>query len=403
MVGLRSVRGHRPDYVLAIGVFVLLAIGMIMIYSISPELSHNLVGSSNPNYYFYNQLKYVALGLAVWIFASSVNYQIWRKYASWLLLASGFAMLLLLTPFGNSSHGATRWVDIGILSFQPAELVKVSLILYLAAWFDKRGEEIKSFWDSVVPFAVVVGIISFIIVILQKDMGTMLVVAGTAVGMYVAAGLRWSHFGVLAGGGILASIAAVIAQPHRLGRLTTFLNPTQDPLGTGYHINQALIAIGSGGIIGLGLGKSQQVYGYLPEAANDSIFAVIAEEFGFIGSVIILGLFLLLVYRGLQIARNAPDTFARLTAVGITLWFCFQSLINIGAMLSVVPLTGIPLPFISYGGTSLILSLFGAGVLLNISKFTTNEVAHAYSSERRGDSRPHFANSGNGRRVKVAR
>jgi cell division protein FtsW len=191
--------------------------------------------------------------------------------------------------------------------------------------------------------------------------------------------------------------------PHRLSRLATFLNPQLDASGTGYHINQALIAIGSGGIFGLGLGKSIQVYGYLPEAANDSIFAIIGEEFGMIGGLAIVVAFGILVYRGLQVARSAPDMFARLTATGIALWLLFQALINIGAMLSLVPLTGIPLPFISYGGTSLIISLFGAGILLNISKYTVREVNDANSRQRRGDSRPYFANPGNQRRVKVAR
>jgi cell division protein FtsW len=183
----------------------------------------------------------------------------------------------------------------------------------------------------------------------------------------------------------------------------TFLNPEHDATGQGYHINQALIAIGSGGIFGLGLGRSIQVYGYLPEAANDSIFAIIAEEFGLLGSIGILLAFGVLVYRGLQVARSAPDMFARLVATGISLWLLFQAMINVGAMLALVPLTGIPLPFISYGGTSLIISLFGAGILLNISKYTVREVSDASSRQRRGDSRPYFANAGNQRRIKVAR
>jgi cell division protein FtsW len=196
---------------------------------------------------------------------------------------------------------------------------------------------------------------------------------------------------------------AVLIAPHRLSRLTTFLDPGRDLTGQGYHINQALIAIGSGGLMGLGLGHSIQVYGYLPEAANDSIYAIIAEEFGFIGSVAIIGLFGVLVYRGLQVARSAPDLFGRLVATGISLWFLFQAGINIGAMLGVMPLTGIPLPFISYGGTSLIISLFGAGILLNISKFTVREGSDANNRQRRGDSGSYLANLGNQRRVKAAR
>ena len=183
----------------------------------------------------------------------------------------------------------------------------------------------------------------------------------------------------------------------------TFLNASQDANGQGYHINQALIGIGSGGIAGLGLGHSIQVYGYLPEAPNDSIFAIIAEEFGFIGSVAIVVLFGILAYRGLQVAKQAPDPFSRLVATGISLWMLFQSLINIAAMLSLVPLTGIPLPFISYGGTSLVFSLIAIGILLNISKYTVREGSDANSRQRRGDSRSYLTGTGNLRRVKVAR
>jgi cell division protein FtsW len=192
-----------------------------------------------------------------------------------------------------------------------------------------------------------------------------------------------------------------------MSRLATFLNPRcDDPafaLDSSLHVCQALLGVGTGGVFGLGLGHSIQVYGYLPEAANDSIFAIIAEEFGFIGSLGVIALFGVLVYRGLQVARAAPDGFSRSLATGISLWMCFQAIINIGAMLSLVPLTGIPLPFISYGGTSLVISLLGVGILLNISKYTVREVSDASSRERRGVSRPYPANLGNQRRVKIAR
>jgi cell division protein FtsW len=313
-------------------------------------------------------------------------------------------LLALLVPgLSHSSHGATRWIGIGPLTVQPAEFLKLALILYLAAWFERHQNDIGSLWDGVVPFTIMVGAACFVIVMFQRDMGTMMVLALAAVGMYFAAGMKWRHLGALFAGGLVAGWAAVLAFPHRMSRLATFLDPTRDLTGQGYHVNQALIAIGSGGILGLGLGKSIQVYGYLPEAANDSIYAIIAEEFGIIGSLAIVVLFGTLVYRGLQVARNAPDMFSRLVATGISLWLLFQALINIGAMLALVPLTGIPLPFISYGGTSLVISLFGAGILLNISKFTVREASDANSRQRRGDSRPYFAGSGNMRRVKVAR
>jgi cell division protein FtsW len=397
-------RAHRADYVLALSIFTLLSIGLVIIYSISPILSQKLTGNADRNYYFLNQIKYIGIGLGVWIVTSGIRYDFWKKYASLLLGISILGLFALLIPgISRASHGATRWIDIGPFSIQPAEVMKVALILYLAAWFEKRSDDIRSFWDGLVPFIIMVGLASFVIVVFQRDMGTMLVLAGAAVAMFFTAGIRWTHLGVLFGAGLAAGLAAIVAFPHRISRVLTFLDPTKDSSGSGYHINQALIAIGSGGILGVGLGHSIQVYGYLPEAANDSIFAIIAEEFGLIGSLIIVGLFGFVVYRGFVIAKAAPDTFSRLTATGISAWFGLQAAINIGAMLSIVPLTGIPLPWISYGGTSLIISMFGAGILLNISKFTQREESYANRSERRGDSRAYNANSSYQRRVKIAR
>ena len=402
--GGRSVRAHHPDYVIALVITILLAIGLVMMYSISPILSHKLTGNADRNYYFVNQIKYVIFGLVAWVVATAVPYTRWRVWAPKFILLAVLGVLALLVPgLSHSSNGATRWIGVGSISVQPAEILKLALILYLAAWFERHQNDIGSLWDGVVPFSIMVGLASFVIVVFQRDMGTMMVLALATIGMYFAAGMRWRHLGAMFAVGGALGWGAVVAFPHRLSRLTTFLDPGKDLTGQGYHINQALIAIGSGGVFGLGLGRSIQVYGYLPEAANDSIFAIIAEEFGLLGSLAIVALFGVLVYRGLQVSRNAPDMFARLAAAGISLWLLFQAMINIGAMLAVLPLTGIPLPFISYGGTSLVISLFAAGILLNISKFTVREASDANSRQRRGDSRSYFAGSGNMRRVKVAR
>lgn len=390
-------RAHHPDYVIAIVVTILLVIGLVIMYSISPILSHKLVGSADRNYYFLNQIKYVVLGVAAWAVVASLRYDRWRQWAPWLLGVSVVGLIALLFPaLSHSSHGATRWLDLGPISVQPAEVLKLGLIVYLAMWFERRREEIKSFWDGVVPFAIVVGAACFTVVTLQRDMGTMMVIALSTIGMFFAAGLRWRHLGLVAAVGAVSSYASIVLFPHRMSRVMTFMNPRcDDPafaLDQSRHICQALLGIGSGGLFGVGLGHSIQVYGYLPEAANDSIFTIIAEEFGLVGSLAIIGLFGVLVYRGLTVARNAPDMFSRLMATGISLWMLFQAVINIGAMLSLVPLTGIPLPFISYGGTSLILSLVAMGILLNISKYTIREESHAGSSERRRVSRPRYAN-----------
>lgn len=402
--GSVAARAHRGDYVLALSIFALMAVGLVIIYSVSPILSQKLLKDADRNFYFLNQIKYIAIGLIVWIVASNIRFDFWKRFATLFLVVSLLGMLALLIPgISNASHGATRWIDVGPISVQPAEVMKIALILYLATWFEKRKDDITSFMDGVVPFSIMVGAASFIIVVFQRDMGTMLVIAGAAVAMYFTAGIRWTHLALLGSTALAAGLAAIVAFPHRVSRVLTFLNPSRDLDGAGYHINQALIAIGSGGIFGVGLGHSIQVYGYLPEAANDSIFAIIAEEFGLIGSLAIVGLFGFVVYRGLKIAQAAPDTYSRLTATGISAWFGLQAAINIGAMLSIVPLTGIPLPWISYGGTSLIISMFGAGILLNISKYTIREESHANRSQRRGDSRSYNANSSYQRRVKIAR
>jgi cell division protein FtsW len=387
-------RGHRADLVLAMGIFALLGIGLIMMYSISPVVAHSYK-------LFFNQLLYVALGVVVWVVVSNIPYPTWQRLAPAALAAAAFSVLLLI-PFGRTSLGATRWVQLGPISFQPAELLKLALIMYLAMWFARRGKGLLELNEGVIPFAVMVGLASIVVVVFQKDLGTAAVLALAALGMYVAAGLRGTHFALLALAGIALVLIAIVMAPHRIGRLTTFLHPTQDPTGAGYHVNQAMIGIGSGGLFGNGLGHSIQVYGYLPEATTDSIFAVMGEEFGLIGALIILALYALVIYRGLLVAAAAPDQFSRFLAAGISLWFCFQALINIGAMLSLVPLTGIPLPYISYGGTNLVVSLVGAGMLVNISRYTTREEGYAPYRQRRGNGRARLAGSSYDRRPTAA-
>lgn len=398
------VRGHRGDYVLALVVFVLLAFGLIMMYNINPALSQKLLGRVDSGYYFRNQLINIIASLAVWGIAINIYYQRWRRWAPWLLLAAVFSLILLMVPgLSTAKNGATRWLQIGFVNFQPAELLKIAFIVYLAAWLERRGEEIKSFWDGVVPFVVMIGLASVVVVLLQRDMGTMMVLALAALGMYYAAGMRLRHLALVAGAGLAFAWAAIVAFPHRMERFLTFLHPEKDAAGSGYHISQALIGLGSGGLVGLGLGKSIQIYGYLPEASNDSIFAVIGEEFGMVGALIVVGLFGLLVYRGLLVAKHAPDVFGRLVATGITLMLMFQAFINIAAMLSLVPLTGIPLPYISFGGSSLVIMMMATGILFNISRYTTKEEAYANSRSGRRNSRPRFTGASGRRRVTPAR
>lgn len=399
-----QMRAHRPDYLVALSIFSLMSIGLIMMYAISPVLSHKLLGSASRNYYFYNQLLYTGVGIAAWMVSSNLYYKNWQRFTAVIVALTIVSLVALLIPGLNfTKNGATRWVKLGPLSFQPAEFIKLSLVLYLAKWFDRRRDDVTKFSEGLVPFTILVGVTSFIVVVMQRDMGTMMVIALSALGMYYVAGAKTQHMLSLLGAGLGAGILAVAAFPHRMARFMTFLDPSKDTTGAGYHINQALIAIGTGGLFGVGLGKSIQVYGYLPEASNDSIFAIIAEEFGLFGSLIVVGLFGALVFRGLRVAKYSSDRYAQLLATGISLWFLFQSVINIAAMLSLVPLTGIPLPFVSYGGSSLVISLVAAGILLNISKYTTNEAAYANPSERRRQRWPHLAGAGNARGIKNTR
>lgn len=398
-------RGHKPDYILMVAVGILMSIALVMMYSISPVLSYKLLGSTSRNFYFYGQLFSTSVALFVGIIASKIYFPNWKKWSVFLLIITIIFLAIVMLPgLGFTKNGATRWIRLGPASFQPAELLKLTAIIYLAAWFESRRDKMQNWREVLVPFSLMFAAAGFIIVVVQRDMGTMMVVAASMLGLYFIAGAPIKQYAGLLAGTLALGIAAIVAFPHRMERLLVFLDPSKDPTDTGYHISQALIAIGSGGVLGRGLGHSYQIYGYLPEAANDSIFAVIGEEFGLLGAIVIIGLFVLVVQRGLLIARGAPDMFSRLLAIGITLWLGFQAIINIAAMLSLIPLTGIPLPFISYGGSSLMLSLVGIGILLNISKYTdlqkvNRETTHANSSERRRIRRPHLANSGNARSV----
>lgn len=398
-----TARGHKADYILALTVFILLAFGLIMMYNINPALSQKLGGQGHPVNYFRNQLLNIVVGTVAGLAVGGVYFQRWRKLALPLLIVAVLAVVALMVPgLHFSVNGATRWLRLGPFSFQPAELLKLSLVVYLAAWFDARKpDEIRSGWDGVLPFVVMIGVASLMVAVFQRDLGTMAVLALAALGMFYVAGIRLRHLAALIGGGGALGVLAIAAFPNRMSRFTTFLHPMRDCSAGGYHICQSLIGIGSGGLFGLGLGKSIQIYGYLPEAPNDSIFAVIGEEFGLVGSLIIIGLFGVLIYRGFEIARKAPDTFSRLVATGITLIFLAQAFINIAAMLSLVPLTGIPLPFVSYGGSSLVIMMAAAGLLFNISKYT-HEEAYADSRQRRGNGRPRLAGPGSRRRVAKA-
>ncbi|MEX0935089.1 MAG: putative peptidoglycan glycosyltransferase FtsW [Candidatus Paceibacterota bacterium] len=318
----------------------------------------------------FNQIFFgVVLGALALFGASKINYKFWRKYAFYIFLFSlAFTALVFIPGVGFSHGGATRWLALGPFSIQPAEILKIGFVIYFATWLSGVGSKVQSFLHGLLPLIILL-IITGALLLLQPDTGTFLVILITGLGMFIIAGGRWLHLGALTGAGIAGMGVLALMRPYIKTRLLTFLDPTSDPFGAGYQIQQSLIAIGSGQWNGRGLGQSIQKFNYLPEPIGDSIFAVFAEEWGFIGSIILIGLFLAFALRGLKIASKAPNTFSRLLVSGLILLIVVQSFINIASMLSVFPLTGMPLIFVSQGGTALLVALASVGIILNVSKY----------------------------------
>jgi cell division protein FtsW len=360
---------HKPDYVFIILLGILIVFGLIMLSSASSAVAYEKFGDNF--WYLKHQIIFGVLpGLAAFLVMSKINYRKWQKYAFPMLLISIGLLLLVFIPGLGASYGrAQNWINIFGMSIQPGEIVKLTFLFYLAAWFCQRNErELKEFSTGLLPFLGVLGII-ILLMALQPDIGTLAIIVFISLAVYFAAGASIFHLFWIGVSGLIMFFLLIKSAPYRAERLMTFLHPELDPQGIGYHINQALLAIGSGGLFGLGFGHSRQKFQYLPEVAGDSIFAIIAEELGFI---VVLGFILVLIFlavRGFKIAKNSPDNFGRLLATGITSWFIFQAFVNIGAMLGLLPLTGIPLPFVSYGGTAMTVGLAAAGVLVNISKY----------------------------------
>ncbi len=345
---------------------ILLAIGLVMLWSASTVESQQ--NFNNTSYYFTHQLLYgVGLGLLAMYILSRIDYHVWKKVIPFALAGTFIALLLVKIPgIGFGANGATRWIDIGPLFFQPAEAAKLALIMYLAGWMSTRGHH-NGFWQSVFPPVLIIGLYCSLI-LWQPDLGTMISLVLTAAIMLFVGGIRLRYFAWLTAAGVAVMLILIKLEPYRVKRITAFLNKSVDPLGIGYQINQALIGIGSGGWFGYGYGHSRQKYSYLPEAINDSIFAVMAEELGFIRVLLILLLFVWFIVRGIQISYKAPDLFGKMMAVGIIGSIAAAVVVNISAITGLLPLTGIPLPFFSYGSSAMIVTLAGCGIVLNISR-----------------------------------
>ncbi len=365
-------KNKKVDSILLGVVLILLVFGLIMISSAGIAISKDRFGDEY--HLFRRQLFYgVIPGLVCLFVVQKIHYTFWKKIAVPLfVLATLFLVLIFIPGFGLRLQGASRWLSLGPISFQPTEFMKLAIIIYLASWIESKGRMIMDFKESFLPFIGILGVIGFL-VIKQPDVGTLGAISIISLVMFFSSGAPIRFIWMLIGSGVGLLLVLIAAAPYRLNRLKAFADPTVDPQGIGYQINQALIAVGSGGILGLGFGQSRQKFNYLPEPVGDSIFAIISEELGMIGAVILLILFILFALRGFKIARNAPDKFAALVAVGVSSWIIFQAFINIAAIIGIIPLTGIPLPFVSYGATSLVFVLTAVGILLNISKFSKME------------------------------
>ena len=350
---------------LFLATIALTSIGIIMVYSASAIIS--LERYNDPYFFLKRQLVWVFLGLLGMLFAARINYRAFPKLLKPALLFTLFLLVLVLFPqFGKAIAGARRWLRIGDFTLQPSEMAKLILILYIADTLSRKKEKIKNFTYGFLPPLIILGAI-FILILLQPDLGTALIILVVILGMFFVSGVRLRHLFSL----FLITLPSIWLLINKVGyrkrRILAFVDPWSDPRGAGFQIIQSLLALGSGGIFGRGLGEGTQKLFYLPAPHTDFIFAILGEELGFLGGVAVIILFGAFIYFGARIARRAPDLFGSLLALGITTWIGLQAMINIGVATGFLPTKGIPLPFISFGGSSLIFSLIGVGVLLSIS------------------------------------
>jgi len=359
-------RTKHIDYTFAAVVIILLAYGLIMVFSASSASAHYRM---NDTFYFIKrQFLWAVLGLGAMYVVSKIPYKLYYKFALPVLGISLLMLLLVLTPLGVEVNGAKRWLGFSLLTFQPSEIAKFALIIFLAKSLSENQDMLEKFWGGFAIYLAIIGVTAGL-VLLEPHMSGAMVIGGVGVIMLFAAGAKIKHFMYLlpvAGVGVAGMI---IAAPYRLQRFLTFLDPFSDMLGSGFQIVQSLYAIGSGGLFGLGLGQSRQKFLYLPEPQNDFIFSIICEELGFFGALLVIILFVVLIWKGIQIALHAPDMFSSMLVTGITALIGIQVILNIAVVTSSMPATGIPLPFFSYGGTSLFIILIGMGIILNITRY----------------------------------
>ncbi|MEW6547386.1 MAG: putative lipid II flippase FtsW [Bacillota bacterium] len=372
---MRSVRARAvspqpgsPDPLLFLAVVCLVTLGIVMVASSSAAKSLETLGDRF--YYLKRQAVWAVLGLVGALFTSRLKYWHWISLARPALVVTIILLVLVLIPgVGRTSREAQRWLGYGSLAFQPSEMAKVTITIFAAYHLSRREGIARDFWRGVVPLLFWIGLAAALI-LEQPDLGTAVTVGGTLFLALITAGARLSHVVLLGAAAVPVTFWAIFAEEYRRRRFLAFLDPWADPQGSGFHIIQALYALGCGRLFGVGLGQSRQKLWYLPEEHTDFIFAIIGEELGVIGAVTVVALFFLFTWRGFRAAMHAPDTFSSLLAAGLTGMIALQAVVNIGVVTAMLPVTGIPLPFISYGGSSLVFSLAAAGIVLNVSRYT---------------------------------
>ena len=392
--GVRRER-HEPAYPLLLAVMALTAIGIVMVYSSSSVRSY--FSSADPAAQGLEQLVWAALGLFGLLVAMRLDFRHLRYLAiPFYVITLALLVAVLIPGIGSEINGSRRWIVIpGVGSLQPAEFAKLAIVLYLAHWLDRRGKDARSFWNGLVPFGMLVAP-GFFLIAMEPDLGTAGVYVIVAVSIFFMAGANLLYLTAIGAGVMAAAWLMISSTSYQLERVQTFLDPFRDPLGAGYNTVQALMALALGGITGLGLGESRMKFLYLPAPSTDFIFAIIGEEWGLVGTLTVLALFVVIAYQGYRIAITAPDTFSGLVACGLTTWLVAQAFINLAVVTALMPVTGIPLPFISAGGSALTINLAAIGILLSISRETTQtgSLRDAIFGVGRRDRRAHLPRAG---------
>jgi len=392
--GVRRDR-HEPAYALLLAVMALTALGIVMVYSASSVRSY--FSSSDPAAQGLEQLVWAGIGVTGLLVAMRLDFRHLRYLAiPFFVITLGLLVAVLVPGIGSEINGSRRWIVIpGFGSLQPAEFAKLAIVLYLAHWLDRRGKAARSFWNGLIPFGMLVAP-GFFLIAMEPDLGTAGMYSIIAISIFFMAGANLLYLGAIGAGVLAAAWLMISSTGYQLTRVQTFLDPFRDPLGAGYNTVQALLALALGGITGLGLGESRMKFLYLPAPSTDFIFAIIGEEWGLVGTLTVVALFVVIAYQGYRIAITAPDTFSGLVACGITTWLVGQAFINIMVVTALMPVTGIPLPFISAGGSALTINLAAVGILLSISRETTQQgsLRDAVFGIGRRDRRAHLPRAG---------